>query len=157
MSKAGMTIALTHGSNLPAFPDEETAMRELLRARDDDIDYLRDLAASSQRFEPTFSPDSLKDLELFYFDLVNEERFEADSEERRRLRSAVATYLGAVLVKHAGYHWVVQEFAFARGRYEIGVRRHLTSVMLSSGWDPASEPSNQKRQSLWRKYKKWST
>src|SRR4029078_4531596 len=109
---------------LRGFPHNEPAVRALLRARDDDIDYLRDLAASSQRFEPTFSPDSLKDLELFYFDLVNEERFEADSEERRRLRSAVATYLGAVLVKHAGYHWVVQEFAFARGRYEIGVRRH---------------------------------
>ena len=157
MSKAGLVVALTHGSNLPAFPDQETALRELFRSRDDGLDYLRDLAASSRRFGATLTPESLKDLELWYFDLVNEERFDADSEDRRRLNSAVAAYLGAVLVRHAEYQWIVQEFAFVRGRYEIGVRRRLTSVMLTSGWDLTAQPNNMKRQSLFRKYKTWST
>jgi hypothetical protein len=44
-------------------------------------------------------------------------------------------YFGAVVVANVpSYRWFVQEYAFAAGRYEIGIREHYFHLMLFGPW-----------------------
>ena len=62
-------------------------------------------------------------------------------------------YLGQVIVhNHPEFRWIVEEFAFQRGKYEIGVTKPLFTLMLTKRTDLSSRPNNKKRQSLWRDY-----
>jgi hypothetical protein len=64
----------------------------------------------------------------------------------------MAMYLGQVLVGNVPeFEWFVTEFAFERGRYEIGVRRPLFELMLSRQSFPPRE-RNKREQSMWRMY-----
>jgi len=62
-------------------------------------------------------------------------------------------YLGTVVVANVPcFKWVVEEFAFLAGRYEIGIGAPLFTVMLTGGSNLQSEPNNKRRQSLFRQF-----
>jgi len=65
-------------------------------------------------------------------------------------------YLGEVIVKnHAAFRWVVREFPFVPGTYEIGVDRGTLAVMLTRFGEVHTRPNNRKRESIWREYHRW--
>ncbi len=84
------------------------------------------------------------------------EGFEAVGLGRETFERAIAMYLGEVLVRSAGFHWIVEEYAFQPGRYEIGVRRDLLTIMLRRETDLFARPNNRRRESLWRRYRDWA-
>ena len=68
----------------------------------------------------------------------------------------MAMYVGEVIVKnHAMFRWVVREFPFVPGTYEIGVERGTLAVMLTRLGDVHTRPNNKKRESIWREYRRW--
>jgi hypothetical protein len=67
----------------------------------------------------------------------------------------MAFYLGEVLCRHAGFSWVVQEFAFEHGRYEVGVKRSLATIMLTRGRSPKAS-NNKRMQSIWSEYLRYA-
>jgi len=49
----------------------------------------------------------------------------------------------------------VEEFAFAKGKYECGVRKELGTLMLHGFQDLFKAPNNKKRESIFKMYKKF--
>lgn len=68
---------------------------------------------------------------------------------------AIGFSFGEMLCRSAGFSWVVEEFAFTKGRFEVGVNRHLMTIMLTKGRTPPVE-GNKRKQSLWREYKRYA-
>jgi hypothetical protein len=152
MSKTGLRAAKLFGSQLPEFRGLAQAEHALLRERDRLIRRLTDLARRSATFQPDFSPESLKDLERWYFELLDSGEFRSIGADEETFERAMAMYLGEVLVQNAPpFEWFVTEFAFEQGRYEIGVRRPLHHVMLSR-LTPTPRERNRREQSIWRRY-----
>jgi len=153
MSKPGLIAAGEHGAQLPTFRSLDEARRELLLRRDRDLAVLMDAALQAGQVLD-FTPESLKTLERWHFQLADTNRFDAIKSGRAAFEQSVPVYFGEVLVRTAGFEWVVGEFAFKAGRYEIGVRRGGLTVMLTVPWDLASRPKNKRHDSLWRDYHK---
>jgi hypothetical protein len=144
MSRQGMVVAKEYGAQLPLFATLSDAKAKLFDQRD----------ATLQAFAPEiaslgldFSPASLKILEGWY--VSNGSPLAGAS--GYSLPHAIGFYFGEVLCRSAGFAWIVEEFAFQRERYEIGVRKALTSIMLTRGKRPVIE-GNKRRQTLWREY-----
>lgn len=156
MSRGGVNAARLFGSRLPVSGGIDEAERALYAERDELIRSLSALSRHSASFRPDFSPASLRDLEHWYFELLEGGGFRSIDTDEETLEAAIAMYLGEVLVRCAPpFEWFVAEFAFEPGRYEIGVRRPLYQVMLSR-LRPAPRPRNRREQSIWRLYQKHS-
>jgi len=152
MSRTGLHAARLFGSQLPEFRSLAEAELALRSERDRLIRGLTDLAPRSAAFRPDFSPESLKDLEGWYFELLDAGKFRSIGSDEETFERAMAMYLGEVLVRNAPpFEWFVTEFAFQPGRYEIGVRRPLDHVMLSR-LTPTPRERNRREQSIWRRY-----
>jgi hypothetical protein len=152
MTRAGLLAAKLFGSRLPTYRDLAHAERALLSRRDE---LLRELVARSRlasSFRPDFTPESLKELERWYFELNDGPGVRSLGTSEETFERAMAMYLGEVLVRNVPeFEWLVTEFAFEQGRYEIGVRRPLFALMLSRQTFPARE-RNKRAQSMWRTY-----
>jgi hypothetical protein len=154
MSKQGMKLARAYGEALLRFNSLAEAERALFGMRDDLLHALRHAADSSPLVRLDDSPESLKRLEIWYFELLTQGGFAAVGLSRDVFEAAIPIYFGAVLAANvSSFKWFVEEFPFARGRYDIGVRTPQGSVALSGGWNLEREPNNKRRQSLWRRYR----
>jgi hypothetical protein len=60
-----------------------------------------------------------------------------------------------VVVKNIpGSAWVVEEYAFEKGKYECGVRKDNLAVMPGFFRDLFKEPNNKRKESIFRNYRK---
>ena len=154
MSRAGREAAQRHGDDLPRFASYDEAERSLFECRDRSLGLLRAAAVSSEGFRCDFTAESLKALERWYFGLLVENGFASVGLTRSIMEQAMSFYLGQVLTEASGFEWVVQEYAFKPGAFEIGVRRGLVTMMLTRPSELAARPNNKRRDSLWRMYRK---
>ena len=156
MLRRGVDIAKKFGASLPSFPDLATATRYFSDRRKARLSSLFDLAARSGFLSLDFSPDSLKRIELWYFDLHARCGFEDLGTERNTFEEYIATYFGEVVVRNVtGTSWVVKEFAFTKGKYQCSVQQGLGTMMLDVFRDLYKWPDNKKRESIYRMYKKY--
>ena len=82
-----------------------------------------------------------------------EEAFRKARTKAETLEKAMAFYFGQVVVANIpDAEWIVEEFAFERGRYEIGVRSGSMTFTLRSFGDKVNHTKNQNRDSIWRTY-----
>src|SRR5512138_2233630 len=117
MSRKGLIVAGQYANDLPAFDSLAEAERTLLAQRDT---ALRDLLAQVNAvLALDYSPQSLNALELWYF----ENGQPATTASSLSMPHAIAFYFGEVLCRNARFQWTVQQFAFSRERYELGVQR----------------------------------
>ena len=128
----------------------------LLGERDELLRKLTELSRESEAFSPDSSTESLKNLEHWYFELLEGAGFHSIGTDEETFERATAMYFGEVLVRNVpAFKWFVTEFAFERGRYEIGVRRPLLDLMLYR-LAPAPRERNRREQSIWRRYQQAS-
>ncbi len=154
MSKSGLQAAMLHGDELPRFTSRDEATRVLCGRRDQALTELCAAATRSGAFSCDFSPESLRALERWYFDLVESNGFATVGLSRGAMEQGISFYLGQVLAQASGFQWVVEEFAFVPGTFEIGVRRGRVTIMLTRPSDLASRPGNKRRDSLSRQYRR---
>jgi hypothetical protein len=147
MSRQGMVIALQYGEGLPAFDSIADAKRSLFALRDQILHAF--LTQHGQELTLDFSPSSLKVLERWFLE------GRSTASESAFIHLAIGFYFGEVLCRGAGFEWVVAEFAFQAGRYEVGVSQGRFSLMLSTGLHPRLAPNNKRMQSLFRRYKSY--
>jgi hypothetical protein len=141
-----MLAAKDHGAKLPSFGSLADAQSFLFAQRDE---VLRALIA--ERRELDYSPASLLVLEKWHI----ESGRPANSRDKYSFPVAIGFYFGEILCRHAGFEWIVDEYAFLPGRYEIGVRKKGLSIMLSVGKSPGNQ-SNKQMKSLWREYSRYA-
>ncbi|MHC3994689.1 hypothetical protein ACXWTF_07650 [Thiomicrolovo sp. ZZH C-3] len=154
----GLKIAKLFGKKLPAYSSQADAERDLFAFRDNRLQRLSDFASASDMFEPDSSPESLKSLEVWYFELWEDNAFESLHTKREEFEECMAMYFGNVIVKNmAKAEWIVSEYAFEKGKYEIGVAWGSGSIMLFRFTDHYNTPNNKRHQSIWRKFNHYST
>ena len=156
MSKAGLRIARLFGGRLPTFASQADAERALFEVRDNALAGLTRAASHApEQFVPDLTPDSLKALEAWYFALIDGRQFSSVGTSREEFEQWMGFYYGAMAVhRDPGAGWVVEEYAFEPGRYEIGVRKGLVTEMLTAGFaDHYTAPNNKRRQSIYRRYR----
>ena len=148
-----MSAADEYGRQLPAFDTLEQARTALFDWRDQALRTLVEAAERSASFPPDYRPESLKALERWYFELFEGPGFESIGMTRADFECCLAIYFGEVLVRHQPpFEWVVEPFAFDPSKYELGVSRPLTTLMLGRFKDLHARANNKRRQSLWRRY-----
>jgi hypothetical protein len=158
MSREGVKAAVEHGRRLPAFPDLHSAELALYQRRDELIRKLNEAAGGSTVFDPDLSPESLKSLEEWYFSLWDSESFDATGMDREEFECSMAMYFGELLVRNVPeFEWTVAEYAWQAGKYEIGVRKPLVSVMFRGFSDLHARPNNKRQQSIWREYQQYAS
>ena len=158
MSRYGLKIAKLFGKKLPAYSSQADAQRHLYAFRDDRLHRLSKLALASDKFEVDSSPESLKALEAWYFELWETNAFKSIQTSREEFEECMAMYFGHVVVKNMKKaEWIVSEYAFENGKYEIGVTWGSRSIMLSRFTDHFKTPNNKRHQSIWRKFKHYCT
>lgn len=107
------------------------------------------MALVPPQLKPDFSLESLKRLENWYFNADKPQEVSGVS-----VPLGLGFYLGEVMCRNGNYKWVVNEFVFKKGTYEIGITRGLVTIMLTSGRIP-EVTNNKRRQSLFRYVRKW--
>lgn len=157
MSRLGIKVALQFGKGLPSFENIAQAREFFFSLRDE---LLAKLAEISQKegfnFTCDFTPESLRELEIKYFELVETDSFGTLSLEREEFEACMAAYFLAVAVKNSpAAEWIVSEFAFGKGKYEWGVRKGLLTVMVPNFKDYYRTQNNNRKQGLFRFYKRY--
>ena len=156
MARTGRRAADEFGRTLPRYGSQEEAERALFSERDLLLDRLRTAAAGSPSFQCDFTPESLKTLERWYFALHERRTVATSGLSPETFERCVAMYLGEVIVKnHPAFRWVVREFPFVPGTYEIGVDRGTLAVMLTRFGEIHTRPNNKRHESIWREYRRW--
>lgn len=97
-----------------------------------------------------YSLDSLKRLERWYFDELAEMR----GRSLDALAKSIGFYFAEVLCRSGGFQWLVSEFVFKPGTYEIGVIKGRVQIMVTAGRLP-EKTGNKRMQSLFREAKRW--
>jgi hypothetical protein len=123
---------MAYGSKLPRFRSVAEARRALYAARDASL--ARDLSAVPL----DRTPESLGEVEKWFFTACPKRL-------QPRVERAMGFYFGAVAVKDAKARWVVTEFPFKPGTYELGIERSLFAIMgidaMCIGWRTRSRGS----------------
>ena len=156
MTKFGLRIARLFGHGLPKFASQSDAERVLFATRDRALHGLMQAAARvPDTFVPDQSPESLKVLEAWYFALYERNGFRSLGTTRKEFEQWMGFYYGATAVRSdPGAVWVVEEYAFEPGRYEIGIRKGLFTEMVTTAFsEHFTAPSNKRRQSIYRRYR----
>jgi hypothetical protein len=148
-----MVAALDHSQTLPEFRSVAEAQTALFGERDRRLAALAEFACRTGGFCLTYEPESLKGLEAWYFRLLEGGGFPESTPGQDDFEQYIAAYYGEVLVRSTPFEWFVEECVFRPGRYEIGVRRPLVSVMLTGPKAPEPRDRNKRMQSLWREYR----
>jgi len=149
VSRYGLIVAGQYGEALPAFADAGAAKMALTAQRDTGLQELRKVKALTADLD--YSAESLKTVERWFL----ENGQPASTAAGYSMPHAIGFYFGEVLCRVGGFGWVIQEFPFLKGRYEIGVQRGGLAIMLTKGRIP-SAVGNKRMASLWREYQKYA-
>jgi len=153
MSWFGLKVAKLFGQKLPAFSSQAEAEAFFFGQRDERLRRMIKLATSSETFTVDYTPESLKNLERWYFELVDNDKFKSLGVSREDFECCMASYFCELAVRNCPEtKWEVQEFTFERGKFEIGIQRGLLHLMLNRFTDHYKQPNNKKRQKIFRMY-----
>ena len=153
MSWLGLQVAKLFGQRLPAFSSQTEAEAHLFGQRDERLRRITELAMSSGVFAADYTPESLKNLERWYFDLLDADGFRSRGTSREEFECCMASYFCELAVRNCpDAKWEVREFEFERGKFEIGVQHGLLHLMLSRFTDHHKQPNNKRRQKIYRMY-----
>jgi hypothetical protein len=150
MSQYGMLVARQFSQDLPEFLEQSAATEALLAWRNKGLQELYLLSGLAPLLD--YSPESLKSLESWFF----ENGQPVATESGYAIAHTIAFYFGEVLCRSRQFQWVIQEFPFTKGRYEIGVERHGLAIMLTKG-KHLQLAGNKRMQSLWREYQRYAS
>jgi hypothetical protein len=155
MTNQGRQLAIEYGNNLPTFSNSEEAKEAWFAFRDEHLAVLERIAQGQSLFMLDFKPESLKDLERWYFQLYESDSFKNLTLTREVFETCMAMYFGETAVRSAHAQWIVEEYFLAKGTYQMGINKGLFAMMLKRFSDHYREPNNKRRQNLYRLYSKY--
>jgi hypothetical protein len=157
MSRYGMEIAMLVGERLPVFRSRKEAEAALFRQRDEWLSRFIEVAQlSGGSFTADFTPESLKGLEGWYFELIEADAFNVRVPlSRDEFEASMGVYFGEVAVRNCvGAKWVVGEYVFKPGAFQLGVQQGL--LTWSGGFaNHYRIPGNKSRRKIFREYRKY--
>lgn len=157
MSKYGLKAAIKYGEALKEFSNISEAEDYFISYKNYMLNRLKDISAQNSEFLPDYTVEGLKKLEKQYFDLNEKNAFDKAGTTRNEFESIMSVYWGEVVVKNnEDAKWVVEEFAFSQGKYELLVNKGLCSVSIVNKYrDLYRLPHNARRNLLFREYNRY--
>jgi hypothetical protein len=156
VNKKPIDVAREFGERLPSFASLSDATRHYESYTRAGIEALEGLTASLPGFAMDYSPDSLKRLEEVYFNLTEGAGFAGLGLTQQDFESLIGVYFAAVVTRNnPKAHLVVQEFAFTPGKYELGVAKGSTTVMVASLQLSLMQPLKKKRDRLYKMFQRY--
>lgn len=155
MSEPARQIAIRHGEQLPSYSSQEEAKAAWFSFRNNHLSILHKAATKQSAFIPYYQAESLKQVELWYFQLYGSDSFHSLDLTREVFEICMAMYFGENAVHSANARWVVKKYFLGSGKCELGVCKGSMTMMLWRFTDYYPEPNNKRQQSLFRLYKKY--
>jgi hypothetical protein len=157
VSKTPIDVAREFGAQLPSFAGLADATRHYETQMQTGLKALEGLTTSLPGFDMDYSPDSLSSLEEVYFNLAERAGFAGLGLTQRAFELLIGVYFAAVVIRNdPKARLVVQEFAFTPGKYEFGVAKGNTMVMLSSLQNLSLvQPLTPKRDRLYKMFRRY--
>lgn len=157
MSRLGLIAAKLYGKKLTHFVNQLEAEKYFDEYRTRCLSILEKTSKKTNDFVMNYTPESLKKLESWYFEIYKNNQFQELKVERDDFERSVAVYFGEVAIKNnENAKWIVSEFPFEKGKYNLGINEGFCTLMIPTMCsDLFKEPNNNMKQSLYRKYKKY--
>jgi hypothetical protein len=157
MSKDGLAAAVKYSKDLIAFNDSKEAEDFFSTYRTSLLEELERISAESGVFTPDYSVDSLDPLEKWYFDLYENDSFSSTGVTKETFEKMMEIYFGETAVRGSEEaNWIVREFPFVKGKYELLVKKGLMSMSIVGKFQNLQNVQGNKRKNLMiRDFKKY--
>lgn len=157
MSQYSLNVARSYGEKLKSFDNLEEAKQYFLHIKDGLLNEFERLCKDNPIFLPDYTAESLKKLEKCYFELFENDSFDSIGLDRKKFERIMSMYYGETAVRNNDtVKWVVREYAFVGGKYELMLNEGLCYMAISgmcNNW--FERPSNKRRSLLFRKYNRF--
>lgn len=152
MSEHGLIIALKYGEKLKEFDDKVQAEKFFISYKDELLNRLEAISEQLDGFFPDYTIESLKDIEKLYFQLYRNNTFGKLGLSQKQFESIMSVYWGEVVIKNnADAKWLIEEFAFSQGKYEL-----LVNISIFDMFQDLYKRQDNKRQNLlFREYNRY--
>lgn len=159
MSRQGRKIAILTGQARPVHKTRQDAEQYYFSFRDKALQDIEKLRSKHSDYKLDFSPDSLKDMEGLYFDLLDKNKYSkypAFGLTLKRMEQLLAVYYGQVYVENTDAHWTVEKDPFVPDRYYIAVKfgNNFMTIECTRKKDYYRMQDNKRHQALYREFKK---
>ena len=156
MSKKGIEAATAYGRKLTAFAGQAEAEQYFFAYRDALLRKAEEISRFSSSFRADYTVESLKTLEKWYFELWEKDLFSETGITKGEFESMLGMYFGEVVVRNnEAAKWTVNEFPFAKGKFDLYVNKGLCSMSVSGCENWHSRPGNKRKDLLYRNYRKY--
>ena len=131
MSKYGLKIAKEYGEKLQSFYNKEDAERYFDLYRNNAVDIVEKIIKSYDNLKLDYSVESLKNIEKLYFELYENNEFSKMDITKNEFENIMEIYFGEVITRnYKDSKWLVYEYPFSRGKYELHVNKGLGSISV---------------------------
>lgn len=159
MSKLGQKIAVLTGLSRPVHNTQQDAERHYFSFRDKALQDIEKLVSKFPDYKLDFSPESLKDMEGLYFDLIDNDnyaKYSAFGLTLTRMEELLAIYYGQVYVQNTDTKWTVEKDPFVPERYFLAVKfdNNFMTIECARKTNHYKMIDNKRRQALYREFKK---
>ena len=157
MSKYAFNTAIKYGKKLCAFNNLSEAEDYFISRKDFLLNKLKAVSTQTSAFVPDNTVESLKKIEKWYFDLYEAKAFDRFGLSREEFEQIMSFYWGEVVVKkNEDAKWVVEEYPFVKGKYELLVNKGLFGMAIGNPFrDLYKRQNNKRRNLLFREYNKY--
>ncbi len=157
MSYSGMKAAIEYGDILRSFKDLSEAEDFLFAYKDILLKKLESSCLNNALFTADYSVDSLTKIEKWYFDLCEQKEFTKIGITQETFEKMMGMYFGEVAVRNnAEARWVVREFPFVKGKFELLIKKGLMSMsVIEKCNNLCASQGNKRKNQLFRDYNKY--
>lgn len=141
---------------LQAFNSQEEADEYYIKQKDIDLEAFCEFINSNEYFKPDYSPESLKKIELKYFELYEKGKFVDNSITRELFEKLMSLYWGEVMVRNSEYKWEAHKHFLTNNTYYLSIMKENTSIGIPRFKDLYSKKNNKRKQLIFREYIFWS-
>ena len=152
-----MKAAIEYGDILRSFKDLSEAEDFFYTYKDIILKNLESISLRNALFTADYSVDSLTKIEKWYFDLYEKKEFYKIGITQETFEKMMGVYYGEVAVRNnAEARWVVREFPFSKGKYELLIKKGLMSMsVIEKCSNLCTSQGNKRKNHLFRDYNKY--
>lgn len=146
-------IATGYGADLIVCENQFEASYYYHEMRGQCLQKLKEISKLVDEFEFDFSPDSLKIIELLYYDVEDQQSFSFFNLTKEEFERCLGVYLGEVVVRNIEKaRWVVREYSLDSSKFLMGIEKGKFALMLPYGYREHKERYPHFRFTLYRDF-----
>jgi hypothetical protein len=157
----GLKYSKANAESKPSFNSVKEAEQYYFKWLNNAKKCLNSLAIKHSEYNLNYTLESIKEIELLYFDLLEKKKYKKRSVfglTKSRMEDLISVYCNEVLVKHYNFKWKVSNYLWYKDKYQLSVVSKNGGFSIAAKWvgDHSIRKDNKRKQALFRDYKKYS-